>query len=267
MDRKTMYTSLGVLVVILIAVVIYFSFFSGSRYLVSYIGKPVPQSLVSQLNVSPSVSARIVAGAVSTMPILVHGSPLTNDSKPQVLYIGAEYCPYCAVTRWGMIIALSRFGTFSNLHYMISNTSDIFPGTPTFTFLNSSYSSPYITFTAVETESQTEQRLQTPTASQGAIFEKYNYPPYVAPAYQGGIPFIDFGNYSIQSGAPVLPSVLVGYNWTQIAGNLTVTNSSFSQALVGSADVFTAQICRITNFTPTNVCSQPYVNTILSRYG
>ena len=29
--------------------------------------------------------------------------------------MGAEYCPYCAAQRWAMIVALSRFGTFSGL--------------------------------------------------------------------------------------------------------------------------------------------------------
>jgi hypothetical protein len=32
-----------------------------------------------------------------------------------MLYIGAEYCPYCAAERWPLVMALSKFGTFSNL--------------------------------------------------------------------------------------------------------------------------------------------------------
>src|SRR3954453_11949453 len=31
------------------------------------------------------------------------------DGKPQVLYIGAEYCSTCAAQRWSLIAALSRF--------------------------------------------------------------------------------------------------------------------------------------------------------------
>src|SRR3954447_25345884 len=37
------------------------------------------------------------------------------DGKPQLLYIGAEYCSYCAPERWSLIAALSRFGQFGNL--------------------------------------------------------------------------------------------------------------------------------------------------------
>ena len=43
---------------------------------------------------------------------------LTADGKPLVLYVGAEYCPYCAAERCAMVQALSRFGTFSNLTFV-----------------------------------------------------------------------------------------------------------------------------------------------------
>jgi len=42
-----------------------------------------------------------------------------------------------------MIIALSRFGTFSGLSTTHSSTTDEYPGTPTFTFYGSSYRSKY----------------------------------------------------------------------------------------------------------------------------
>ena len=43
------------------------------------------------------------------------GTPLTSGGKPEVLFIGAEYCPFCGAQRWAMITALSRFGTFTGL--------------------------------------------------------------------------------------------------------------------------------------------------------
>ncbi len=33
--------------------------------------------------------------------------------KPEVLFVGAEFCPFCAAERWPLIVALSRFGHFS----------------------------------------------------------------------------------------------------------------------------------------------------------
>ena len=265
MNRKSMYTLVAIVIIAIAAALIFMSIYgSGSgQYLVQYINKPVPQSLVSVLNVSSAVSNKVGLGVVTPLSSSYSGikkitaAPLTSNGKPEVLYIGAEYCPYCAITRWSMIIALSRFGTFSNLHYMISNTSDPeAPGTPTFTFYGSSYTSNYIDFVPVETQNQTERALQTPSAQQGYIFSKFN------PG--GGIPFIDFGNQSLQLGALADPFTIQKYNWTQIASQLPVTNSSVSLSLVGAADVETAEICAITNFTPSSVCSQPYVKQVLN---
>src|SRR5580700_3456801 len=54
-------------------------------------------------------------GAVTGKPTTISGSALTSSGKPEMFYMGAEYCPYCAAERWAMIVALSRFGTFSGL--------------------------------------------------------------------------------------------------------------------------------------------------------
>jgi len=256
MQKRMVYATLIVIVVVVLAVLIYFNFSgpANPNAVDAYIGKPVPQSLISMLAVPNNVSNKIGAGTVAYFPKNINASPLTNNSKPEILYIGAEYCPYCAVTRWGMIIALMRFGQFSNLHYMASNLTD--GDIATFTFYNSTYQSNYISFVPVETETRNEQPLQTPTQSEGYIFDKYN------PG--GGIPFIDFGNKSIQAGAPILPQILSGVLWNATASNLSDVNSGISQSIVGSADIFTAEICRATNFTPSSVCSQPYVTAILS---
>ena len=52
---------------------------------------------------------------VTAPPEIKGGTPLTSGGKPEVLYMGAEYCPFCAAERWAMVVALSRFGTFSGL--------------------------------------------------------------------------------------------------------------------------------------------------------
>lgn len=264
--QKRTYIYLVIIVALVLAVLIYLNISASpnaGKYapLLPYINKPVPQQALSELNVSAAISNRLGAGAVSGLPEIINASPLVNGTKPEVLYVGAEYCPFCAVTRWGLIIALMRFGSFSNLHYMVSNTTNEpeLPGVPTFTFYNSAYNSNYLSFVAVETETNTEKPLQQITGGQSAIFSKYDP--------TGGIPFIDFGNGSIQDGAPVSPEVLLGQGWNTTLENLTHTNTSISESIVGSADVFTAQICRITNMTPASVCSQPYINTILKGYG
>src|SRR5207302_7512423 len=77
--------------------------------------------------------------------------PLRDPTgKPQILYIGAEYCPFCAAERWSLIVALSRFGTFQHLQLTTSSASDLYPNTSTFTFYRSAYTSPYLDFQSVE---------------------------------------------------------------------------------------------------------------------
>ena len=96
------------------------------------------------------VLEKVGAGSVTSPPSAISGTPLTAGGKPEMLYIGAEYCPYCAFERWGMIVALSRFGSFSGLSTVHSSSTDQFPNTPTWTFYKSSYTSKYLTFTTVE---------------------------------------------------------------------------------------------------------------------
>ena len=133
----------------------------------------------------------------------VSGTPLTSGGKPEVLYMGAEYCPFCAAQRWAMVNALSRFGTFTGLTTTHSSSTDADPNTPTWTFYKSTYKSDYINFTSVEETSNVRQgnssstsvpyvTLQTPTAAQTALGQAYD------PG--GSIPFIDMGNKYVQVG-------------------------------------------------------------------
>ena len=100
--------------------------------------------------------------------------------------MGAEYCPYCAAARWAMIVALSRFGTFSGLatvHSAAANgagQAEPDPNTPTWTFVHATYTSKYLTFTPVELQTNIPDRsngtytnLQTPTSAQEALINKY----------------------------------------------------------------------------------------------
>jgi len=43
------------------------------------------------------------------------GQPLTAGGKPEVLYVSTQYCPYCAAENWALLVALGRFGVFSDV--------------------------------------------------------------------------------------------------------------------------------------------------------
>jgi hypothetical protein len=196
------------------------------------------------------------------------GAPLTANGKPEMLYMGAEYCPYCAAARWAMIVALSRFGTFSGLATVHSASvngaggKEPDPNTPTWTFANSTYTSKYLTFTPVELQTNipdastgTYTNLQTPTKAQQALLTKYDAPPYVDSSQAGAIPFINFGNKYVSIGTPYDPGVLSGLSWSTIAADLHNPNSAVAQAVNGTANNFTAAICKMTGNQPASACT------------
>jgi hypothetical protein len=184
---------------------------------------------------------------------LVHiaGTPLTQGGKPLVVYVGADYCPFCAAERWPLVAALSRFGTFRNLGATHSATADVYPDTPTFSFHGSTYTSKYLAFNAAELYGNrpvgnTYPRLEKPTALESQLVTKYDP--------KGTIPFIYLGNW-IQTSASYNPQVLAGMSMSQIAQAIRNPQVVQSQAILGSANEFTAAFCQLTNGQPANVCT------------
>jgi hypothetical protein len=55
-----------------------------------------------QVTSVPSATFNAVGAGTATGLNAVTGQPaLTAGGKPEVLYIGGEYCPFCAAERWG----------------------------------------------------------------------------------------------------------------------------------------------------------------------
>jgi len=182
---------------------------------------------------------------------------LTKDGKPRVLYVGAEYCPYCAAERWPVVVALSRFGTFSGLGETRSASQDVYPNTPTLSFHGATYTSKYLSFTGVETTSNKQtangyEALDKLSAADQKIFDKYNQPPYVTSG--GAIPFIDLGGKYVSSGASYGPDVLTGKTQAQVASTLSNPDNEIAKAVDGTANSFTAALCDLTGGKPTSVC-------------
>jgi len=194
-----------------------------------------------------------------------NGSVLKGaDGKPLITYIGAEYCPFCAAERWSLAVALSRFGTFSNLSGTHSSDSDEFPDTQTLSFYGSSYSSPYIDFQPVEEATNQPvgdgyQTLQTPTAAQSALVAKYDP--------QGSIPFLDIANRYLITGSSFSPQVLQGLSRSQIAADLSDPDSAVAQAIDGTANDITAAVAAVTGNQPSSVGSSATIAAIAQKLG
>jgi hypothetical protein len=231
-------------------------------------GAALAELVHTTTTVPDSTLRAIGAGTVASKPASISGAPLRSGGKPEMLYMGAEYCPYCAAERWGMVIALSRFGRFSGLattHSAITNgagDSEVYPDTKTWTFAHATYSSKYVTFTPVEMDTNIPDpstggytTLQNPTAGQQALLNHYDAPPFVPASSQGAIPFVNFGNRYLIVGASYDPGVLGGLSWQKIAADLHDSSSPVARAIGGTANFMTAALCRITDDHPGSVCT------------
>jgi hypothetical protein len=219
------------------------------------------QQVLSTITGLPQTELDAVgAGSANNLVKPVSGAPLTGpNGHPEVFYLGAEYCPYCAAERWPMIIALSRFGTFSGLKTTSSSSSDVYPNTPTFTFHGATYTSQYVDFVSVETTDRDRNPLESPTSAQQALVNQYDT--------SGSIPFVDFGNRDAFSGAMYLPDVLSAMTWTEVADALAQPTSPQAKAILGSANLITAAICKLTADQPATVCSSSTIQGIEKTLG
>lgn len=229
--------------------------------------KPAPTAVTHDLtSISASTLDSVGTNGVTTLPTKVKNvTSLTSSGKPELLYIGAEYCPYCAAERWPMTIALSRFGTFRNLHVTHSSKIDRPANIPTLTYYQSGYSSPYLSFVPRETQTNnvdsstgTYGSLQQLTKQQTKMIQQYDQPPYMQ-GQAGGIPFLDFGGRYIWSGAGYDPTAIQSMSWQQIAKAAAHPTTAVGKAIDGQANLLTATLCTMTNDKPSSTCSSSVI--------
>jgi hypothetical protein len=269
---------LALIAVIIIAFIIISRQPSGSQ------GGPTQASsqvFKAVTTVDPNVLAAVGTGGVQNPLHTVKGPPpvlVGPTGKPQFLYIGADYCPFCAAQRWAIVVALSHFGTFSKLYQTTSSSVDVYPDTSTFTFSpslygGSLYSSSYIDFVAVETQGNQQDAsgnypvLQTPTTEQQQLLTTYDAPPYTTQA--GSIPFVDIANQYIAVGLSqgFSPQDLQGLQWQDIATSLADSSSTVAKGIIGTSNYMTAGICMVTHRQPANVCSTDTIQKIEQSLG
>jgi hypothetical protein len=224
----------------------------------------VPASVFNTVGVKSTVEQVSAPIAVKGQPALTAKNS-AGKTVPEILYIGAEYCPYCAAQRWSTIIALSRFGTWAGLGNMASYGKDVYPNTPTFTFVKSSYKSQYLVFKSVEEYTNYlnattgyYQLLQKPTKAEVALVTKYDTPKYIpglSSSDGNPIPFITMDNKFLVSGASYSPDTLTNLSRSAIATGLSDPTSPVTDAIIASANLQTAAICSLTNNEPSNVCT------------
>jgi hypothetical protein len=231
-----------------------------------------PASLVDQVTSVPAdVLATVGRGTVTLLPKALPGPALANRGKPRIVWIGAEYCPYCAAQRWALVNALSRFGTFSGLNLTTSaavtsqGSPEVFPKTPSFSFYGAKLQSDYIQFESVEELTNSFKPLETPTAEQSQLLTKYDAPPYSDTA--GSIPFIDFANEYLTVGATYDVGALNNKTYAQIATAMHDPSTDIAKGVIGAANVITATICELTNNQPASACATAVIMSIEHALG
>lgn len=218
----------------------------------------------------PTSTTEAVGSGGTGQSLVGLNSTVIGGGKPKVVYIGAEYCPFCAAERWPVVQALSRFGTWTGLSTTASATDDVYPGTATFSFRGATFTSRYLTFEGVETNGNVRMGgsyplLQALTAEQSTMFAKYNAPPYIPARAAGGIPFVDYGGRFATSGAGYRPDVLAGLTATQIVKALSDPATSQAKAILGTANRLTAALCALTGGQPGDVCRSPAVTALAEQ--
>jgi hypothetical protein len=214
-------------------------------------------------------------------------TPLKSGALPRMVFVGAEYCPYCAMARWSIVAALSRFGTFSDLKMTASANSD--GDIPTFSFLRSTYTSPYLVFTAYESLDRDSNPLQTLPSDVNALYTKYDGNEQTAVAAVPfnpsgvGIPFLDFANAAVSSGAPGFlnpvydalegggPASTTAAAAAIIASSLHDPSTAEASAigaknLIALANFYSGDICSIDGGKPASVCDSKGVMAAIALY-
>jgi hypothetical protein len=208
-----------------------------------------PAALVRQVTGVPTATlARVSSGQAATLlqKVTAPGPVLTLGGKPAIVFVSEESCPFCAAERWALTVALSHFGTWTQLGLTKSSATDIYPNTATLSFRTARYRSAELTLSTTELTDNVGHPLQPQTQLDARLIGTYDVPPYVNSVDQSGaVPFLDIGNQYILAGAQYDPQVLAGLSAAQIASQLGTPSSPVAQAIDGSANVIIAAIDQV----------------------
>jgi hypothetical protein len=213
-------------------------------------GTPVLAGTMSRLASIPLATLKAAPTSAVGAPAAIQDKALTDFGKPELLFVGAEFCPICAAERWAMYVALSKFGTFSpepgRIHSAVRD-GDI----PTLTFYKTTYTSPYFAFVPEEIftnvpDGDTYTSLQSLSAAQQAIWVSHTSQSF---------PFLDFAGKKDLTSAQYDPSLLEGSSFDTIANSIGNNSTEIGAAIDASAELLVQTICgTLTNHQPADIC-------------
>ncbi len=162
-------------------------------------------------------------------------SPIYDNSKLTFVYIGGEFCPFCAIERWAIVMALSHYGNFSNLGQITSAEGNI----GTYSFVGSSYQSDKINFQPAEILDNVfpkPQALQSMNSLQNQLFSKYSP--------NGDFPFICIGGtiYQVGLGKPLTENDFSGVSYATIQSQINSKSGKLYTEIVAESQIISSLI-------------------------
>jgi thiol-disulfide isomerase/thioredoxin len=258
-NKRALYLSVlaGVVVVVIILASVWSSLFPPAKSLAAYIDTPISSSLYSSLQQIAGTPTSYTNSSYAKDIVFYNHTPWFVGGKPLVVFIGAEYCPYCASLRWSLILSLMKFGSFTGLEYMLSSSSDIAMNTPTFTFVNATYTSPYVALQTFENKNRDYQLLQTVPSNYTNVWDGFAS----SIGSQPGYPFVIFADEYLLPTFFITPYRYDAYNWTQIVAQIQ-DNTTLGVMIQAGANQITSVLCKLDNNKPASVCSTSAIQSL-----
>ncbi len=218
--------------------------------------KPAPANIAQMVGHVPARTLNHVrtGDATARNAMKLSGGAFMSGGKPEVLTMNLAWCPHCAANSWPLAIALSRFGKLTGLRVIDTgrlfctkyHARPCFPHTNGLSFLRAHLKSRFISFAAVVLQDVKGHALQKPTPREQAAIGSFDS--------SGSAPAVDAGGAYGFLGPAYNPGALKGKTWSQIADSLRGGKGRVARSIEGSANIFTAAICKATGGKPAGVC-------------
>lgn len=186
----------------------------------------------------------------------VSKEPMRRSGKLFVLFVGAEYCPFCAAERWAIVRALQKFGQWSGLKQTMSAARDEqFLNLPTYDFTEATYTSSHIEFVARELKNREFKPLQKLLKTEEKIVRKFN------PKKE--IPFLLVGGRFMQIGAGFTPKIFIGHTFRQTETELKKAESEIRKTIDAEGNIIAALLC--VSGLPPELCKETGVAELVAQ--
>jgi thiol-disulfide isomerase/thioredoxin len=242
------WAGLAMVVLVIGAAVVLFFARGGSGGDATAASGSVPAAAVPAGSHGPTAAASVALGQIRRES----EEPLLDGGKPLVFFMGAEWCPFCASERWGLVEATSRFGKWSGLKELRSREGqDYFPALATYDLSQATYTSDYISIRHIEVATVEGDPLQKLGSFEEGLVNGYDK--------LGSVPFLfasgPAGRYTVE--LPYSPGLLDGDSFVSLRKEVAAgAPTPAVEAIDGQADAITALICKLDGQQPASVCAK-----------